>query len=344
MTNLAKQEFVPLAVSGENYISWARDVKMYLASMGLGDTIVKGKDTTGQEQAKAMIFICHHIDESLKWQYVTLENPRELWEKLKERYENMKTIVLPNARNEWHNLRLQDFKTVQDYNSAMFKITSQLRLCGENITESDMLEKTFSTFHATNMLLQQQYREKGFTKYSDLITCLLLAEKKNELLLKNHESRPPCARPFPEVNAAHAENPKRDHRSARNQYVDRNRDRRQNRAEPYRHNNYQNKPRNESDRRYDDKRPYKPRQRFNARKSNYYDEKCSRCGIKGNWARICRTADHLAALYQASKEGKGKAKIETNHADHDDTFDDVLKNDITHLDAEDFVEHNNSAN
>ncbi|XP_068328772.1 uncharacterized protein [Pyrus communis] len=38
-------------------------------------------------------------------------------------------------------------------------ISSQMKLCGETITEEDMLEKTFSTFHASNVLLQQQYRE-----------------------------------------------------------------------------------------------------------------------------------------------------------------------------------------
>jgi hypothetical protein len=44
-------------------------------------------------------------------------------------------------------LRLQDFKSVAEYNSALFKISSKLKLCGENITDEDMLERTFSTFH-----------------------------------------------------------------------------------------------------------------------------------------------------------------------------------------------------
>ena len=34
------------------------------------------------------------------------------------------------------------------------------------------------------MLLQQQYRERRFIKYSELITCFLVAEQNNELLLK----------------------------------------------------------------------------------------------------------------------------------------------------------------
>ena len=52
------------------------------------------------------------------------------------------------------------------------------------------------------MLLQQQYREKGFKKYSELITGLLVAEQNNELLIKNHEACPTGVAPFPEVNAA----------------------------------------------------------------------------------------------------------------------------------------------
>ncbi|KAL0307096.1 UNVERIFIED_CONTAM: hypothetical protein Sradi_6126900 [Sesamum radiatum] len=47
-----------------------------------------------------------------------------------------------------------------------------------------------------------QYREKGFTKYSELISCLLVAEQNNELLLKNHESRPTGFAPFLKVNVA----------------------------------------------------------------------------------------------------------------------------------------------
>ena len=64
-----------------------------------------------------------------------------------------------------------------------------------------MLEKTFTTFHASNVLLQQQYRERRFTKYSELISCLLVVEQNNELLMRNYQSRPTGSEPFPKVNA-----------------------------------------------------------------------------------------------------------------------------------------------
>ena len=98
------------------------------------------------------------------------------------------------------HLRLQDFKTVSEYNSALFRINFQLKLCGEKVTKKDMLEKTFTTFHASNVLLQQQYREQRFKKYSELHACLLVAEQNNELLMKNHQSHLTGIEPFPKVN------------------------------------------------------------------------------------------------------------------------------------------------
>ena len=69
------------------------------------------------------------------------------------RYDYQKTMILPKARYDWMHLRLQDFKIVSEYNFALFKISSLLKLCREKVTEEDMLEKTFTTFHALNMLL-----------------------------------------------------------------------------------------------------------------------------------------------------------------------------------------------
>ena len=124
-----------------------------------------------------MIFLRHHLDESLKIEYLTVKDPLVLWKNLKERFDHLKMAIHPKTRYDWMHLRLQDFKSIHEYNSAMFKITSQLKLCGETVSEIDMMEKTFSTFHASNVLLQQQYREKGFKRYSELISHLHVAEK-----------------------------------------------------------------------------------------------------------------------------------------------------------------------
>nr|XP_016504381.1 PREDICTED: uncharacterized protein LOC107822362 [Nicotiana tabacum] len=84
------------------------------------------------------------------------------------------------------------------------RITSKLKLCGDNISDYDMLEKTFTAFHVSNMVLQQQYQEKGFTKYSQLISLLLVVERNNELLMRNHENRPTRSTPFPKEDEVYS--------------------------------------------------------------------------------------------------------------------------------------------
>ncbi|KAL5578536.1 hypothetical protein UlMin_020235 [Ulmus minor] len=198
MSNLAKLEFIALDITSKNYMSWILDVEMHLESMNLIETI----------NEEIMIFLHRHLDEGLKCEYLTIKDLSVLWKNFKERYNHQREVILPASRDEWNALSFQDFKKVSDYNSAMFRIISQLRFCEQTITDEDMLEKTYSTFRASNVTLQQQYRLHGFTRYSELISCLLVAEKNNELFMKNHQSRPTGSAAFLEANIAISKNSK----------------------------------------------------------------------------------------------------------------------------------------
>ena len=79
-----------------------------------------------------------------------------------------------------------------------------------DITDEEMLEKTYSTIYASNITLQQQYRLRGFKKYFELISSLLTAEKNNKLLIKNHQSRSTSSAAFTEANAAFSKHYERD--------------------------------------------------------------------------------------------------------------------------------------
>ncbi|KAK8317552.1 hypothetical protein V6Z12_A13G117200 [Gossypium hirsutum] len=265
MSNLAKLEFAALDILGKNYLSWVLDAKIHLDAKGLGNTIVENKEESNQEKAKTMIFIRHHLHEGLNVEYLTVKDPLKLWKNLKERFDHQKTMILPKACYNWMHLRLQDFKTVIEYNSELFKISSQLKLCGENITDKDLLEKTFSTFHATNVLLQQQY----------------LAEQNNELLMKNHGIRPTGTAPLPKVNVAvHSKygNEKykgRDRGHGRGRSGGRGRGHTSNRYHGV-HNsddisNYQKKNSNEAQERGGQNNP-----------SKVIENLCYRCGMRGN--------------------------------------------------------------
>ena len=129
MTNITKLEFVVLDISGKNYLSWILDVEINLDAMNLGNTIKEGNTASQQDRAKVLIFLCRHIDEGLKSEYLTVKDSLILWKSLREWYDHQKTVILPRACYDWIPLRLQDFKSVSDNSSTLFKISSQLKLC-----------------------------------------------------------------------------------------------------------------------------------------------------------------------------------------------------------------------
>ena len=177
MANIEKPKFHILEVSRNNYLSWCLDMEMHLQGQDLANTITEDGTSNAKDKANALIFIRRHLHESLQTQYLSVRDPQTLWKRLKDRYDHTKTVILPQAQYDWQNLRVQDFKSVSDYNSALFDIVSQLELCGIKLTDAELLEKTFSTFYASNIVLQQQYRQRQFATYSDLISVSSLLSK-----------------------------------------------------------------------------------------------------------------------------------------------------------------------
>ncbi|KAM1195332.1 hypothetical protein ACFX2J_021836 [Malus domestica] len=219
MSNLNKLDFTALEVSGRNYLKWIQDVKLqlHLTAKNLRPAIeeVTNKPVGEAEKAIAMIFIRRHIHDALQTEYLAKKDPRALWVALANRFDHQKDIFLPKARHDWQHLRFQDFKSVNKYNSKVCRIRSLLKFCNETLTKEDLLKKTYSTFSAFNIVLQQQYIAQKFTKSSDLISILLLAEKQNQLLMKNHQARPTGATAVPEAHYSTNQHPTRQKRRGR---------------------------------------------------------------------------------------------------------------------------------
>ena len=198
------------------------------------------------------------------------------------------------------------------------------------------MEKTFSTFHASNLNLQQQYRLQKFKRYSELNANLLVAEKNNELLMKNHQTRPTGSLALPEANAVN-NNDTKNFRSKRGRGNPRGRGRGHghydknnvnghnrffNRNNTYHRGGYngrgRGRGRGRSQRNYNYHAPKvnNPGQQNNeAGTSQNHEGTCFRCGSKNHWSKACRTPSHLCELYQSSLKGKEK---EVNHVDQFD--------------------------
>nr|XP_016500221.1 PREDICTED: uncharacterized protein LOC107818705 [Nicotiana tabacum] len=206
------------------------------------------------------------------------------------------------------------------------------------------LKERYDHFKAT------QYCERDFKRYSKLISCLLVAEQHNTLLLKNHEARPTGSVPLPEANmiARRDKSGKRQNNNHGHMNV-RGHDNGKRRYNS-RHRGGHGKRENNMSSRNNPSR---------GKSGNFY-----RCGIKGHWKIECRALEHFVRLYQnsfkrkannveassvnapveshltfkndfeAGPSNKNDDNAEANLALNDDDFQGL--DDITHLEVEDF--------
>ncbi|XP_019150306.1 PREDICTED: uncharacterized protein LOC109147114 [Ipomoea nil] len=252
MPALANREFAELILDGSNFLTWVLDVEIYLKSTELLDTIEETSASTATQKAKALIFLRHHLNHDLKNEYLTEKDPYY----------------------------------VTEYNSAIHKIVSQLKLCKQTITDEDLIEKTLSTFHPNDLVLQKQYKNTKYDTHPELITTLLVAEKHSQLLMHNHNARPTGAAPVPE---AHTVAQQSNNRRGRGQGRGRGRGRGPERGGRGGASSSGSRPQNKQTQRI---RPRKSQQ------NSGQSHPCYKCGYKGHWSRTCRTPKHLVEAYQ----------------------------------------------
>jgi hypothetical protein len=100
-------------------------------------------------------------------------------------------VILLEATNEWIHLRLQDYKSIKDYNHVIHKICAKLCFYENEPSEVDKIEKTLQTMLPSDRILQHQYRTKHYQYYSDFI---------HDLLQANDHQRSIGTAPLPEVH------------------------------------------------------------------------------------------------------------------------------------------------
>jgi hypothetical protein len=126
-------------------------------------------------------------------------------------------------------------------------------------------------------------------------------EQNNELLMKNHQSRPTDSSPFPEANAttfpeANAISFKENHGLGRGRGPSRGRGCGRNNV--WRREDHNSKSNDNNVRRYEKKK--------NSPSSKKSESSCHRCGMTNHWSHTYRTPKHVVELYQASIKKKGK--------------------------------------
>ncbi|XP_070035070.1 uncharacterized protein [Nicotiana tomentosiformis] len=184
--------------------------------------------------------------------------------------------------------------------------------------KSDLCRNEMFCHNSAHIPPCEQYRQMGLKKYSELISYLLVAEQHNELLMKNHESRPTGSCPFPEVNETNFHQAKRGRGRGPSRGHGRSRGGNSNRGN---NNAPKNPPHYQQWKRKE--------QKYEAVQAAKPENACYRCGGKRHWSRTCRMPKHLVELYQASLK-KTEKNAEANFISEDNL-------DFMHLDVADYI-------
>ncbi|XP_040361698.1 uncharacterized protein LOC121049166 [Rosa chinensis] len=209
MSNEPRLDFQILDSTGSEYHSWVTDVENHLTSKGILP-IIQAPDPglvfqrTPTKHAQAIILMRRHMDKALRLEYMSIKDARDLWVALEERFGNIQDTLLPDLKVQWNNIRFSDFKSVAEYNSEALRLKSMLRFCGKPLTEEELIEKTLSTIPVSAIVISKQYRTEvnagRITRFNELSNLLSVAEKHDNILVKNYHSRPIGTKSVREAN------------------------------------------------------------------------------------------------------------------------------------------------
>lgn len=175
MSRFEPSDYAALNPSGDNYQEWEMNTSIALKSRGLGRCIIEGNKAIESEKHRAITIMRYHLTEELRNQFENIEDPYDLWIKLKSIYS---MELWQKAMDEWKLIIFQDFESMEKYHPALMKIAYSLELCGEVVTDNDLLYKTYSTFHPKDILLS--HKAKGFTTYNDLLSYLFAIKQRKQ--------------------------------------------------------------------------------------------------------------------------------------------------------------------
>lgn len=316
--------FPPLNSDGSNFLEWIHDAKTVLSAEDLARTLqppVASTSIDGEVQIpavckwQALLLLRRHLDQTLRLQYLEIDDPADLWARLHARFHHQQILFLPQARTDWINLRVLDFPDFASFNSELHRIVAQLRLCGQTVTDAELIEKTLSTFPPATAILSQQYRNMKFTTHATLMSHLLLAEKHQQLLLKNAESRPArevhstvAAGPARQAAAVEAHAAEASRRPPRGSYR---------KSQP----SHMAREMRAYGKRDVHVRRDQPRPRPNPYKPRTYPPKqiqgnCHKCGRKGHFAKECRASPYTVNMYKELQQLRNQTRQTYNFENH----------------------------
>ncbi|KAL6201789.1 hypothetical protein ACLB2K_025501 [Fragaria x ananassa] len=144
-------EFDVLNAHGTEYHRWVSDIEQTFIAKDLTETIFPNStQEPPQKRTKSQSLMFLHfwitkrlMTSTLRRQYQSKHDIKDLWDALAERFGNIHSTLLPELIVCWDEIRLLDYKKVDDFNRDMLCLQAQLSSCGVEKSDADMIEKNY---------------------------------------------------------------------------------------------------------------------------------------------------------------------------------------------------------
>ncbi|KAL6586385.1 hypothetical protein OROMI_001373 [Orobanche minor] len=189
---------------GLDYHIWVSDVETTFVAKDYSATIFDKADEAPSDEIKAsaLMFVRLHINLSLRWEYLQLKSPKEMWDALKDHFGNIHNTLLPELTMSWNEICLLDYKHVNDFNKDMLHLKADLIYVGTTSQKMIRFRKPFHLSYFGPILANQyrlEYDNKRITIFNKLINLLQVAERHNEVLVSSN-AKPARTKKIMEAN------------------------------------------------------------------------------------------------------------------------------------------------
>ncbi|KAI3708032.1 hypothetical protein L2E82_37034 [Cichorium intybus] len=148
-------------LNGRNYYHWSIQMKVLFESQDLWDVVKEGyeepedlDEVTDEEESdlkeikkrdrKALFMIYQAVDEVIFERISSSATSKEAWDMLYKTYrgeDKVKVVRLQTLRCEFDGIKMRESETVEDFYNRVILLLNQLRLNGETIEDTRVVEK-----------------------------------------------------------------------------------------------------------------------------------------------------------------------------------------------------------
>ncbi|KAJ8758587.1 hypothetical protein K2173_000308 [Erythroxylum novogranatense] len=180
---------LPPSFNGENYHIWVVKMKAHLRGLGLWQWVEEERELPALRNNSTLNQIRAHEEEVAKAPRVimTCETAKSAWDVLKELYqdnERMKKMQVLNLKRDFVALSLKEHESIQEYSDRLMTLVNNIRLLGEDLFESKIIEKIFISlpekFEAKISSLEDS-RDINDLTLSELINALQTQEQRRAM-------------------------------------------------------------------------------------------------------------------------------------------------------------------